>query len=827
MTTYNRVKQVAFIFFLMANIFPTFAQIKGTVSDSKNQPLAFVNIYIENTFTGTTSNEDGIYELSTTKTGTYTIVFQYLGYKTVKEEIQVEKFPFTFDAILYEEKISLDEVIINANENPADKIIRSTIAKREEYLKKMESYKADFYSRGLIRIKDAPEKILGQDIGDLGGGLDSTRSGIIYLSETISKIQFLRPDKLKETITASKVSGKDNGFSFNNAIDVDYNFYNNTIELGNNIISPIANNAFSYYHYKLEGVFYDDKGNLINKVAVIPKRKNDPIFSGFIYIIENQWAIYALELDITGTQARIPAIDIITLKQNFSYSQNESIWAIISQNIDFEYSLFGIKGNGRFIANYSDYEFNAGLSKKSFSREIVSFANEANKKDSIFWKTARPVPLTIEESTDYINKDSIQVIRKSKIYLDSTDTKRNKFKFGNLLSGYNYKNTYKGWSTGISSPVSTLTFNTIQGWNVNIAGYYRKNYDEFKRYLSINGTINYGFSEDRLRGTLTTTYKFNDTSKPFLTLSGGVTTQQFNANNPISTLLNTYFSLYSERNYLKIYDKSFAQISYSDEIFNGLRMGLSVSYERRKPLFNTTDQVWYPKDDKVYTSNNPLDETAYGVAPFITHNILKFSLDARINFEQNYLSYPDSKFNIPNAKYPTLYLGFEKGFASNITDYNFDQIKLRVTQSLDVKDKGQLAYNIKSGKFFNAENIAFVDYQHFNGNQTNIGGGSYLNVFNNLPYYTASSNDAYLEMHAEHDFNGFILGKIPLLNKLNFNLVIGAHTLAVPENKPYQEYTIGLDNIGWGKFRFLRIDYLRSYQSGFQSDAIIFGLKLF
>ena len=90
-----------------------------------------------------------------------------------------------------------------------------------------------------------------------------------------------------------------------------------------------------------------------------------------------------------------------------------------------------------------------------------------------------------------------------------------------------------------------------------------------------------------------------------------------------------------------------------------------------------------------------------------------------------------------------------------------------------------------------------------------------------------STNKSYVELHAEHDFNGFLLGKIPLINKLNFNLIAGAHFLSTPDNKPYQEYTIGIDNIGWGKFRFLRIDYLRSYQSGFQSDAIIFGLKFF
>jgi len=807
--------------------FSSFSQINGIVKDNKNQTLPFVNIYVENTYIGTTSNEEGNYELNIRKADTYTIVFQFLGYKTVKKTVKIETFPYTLDAILAEEEISLNEVVVNSNENPANKIIRKAIEFRKSNLEKINSYKADFYSRGLIRIKNAPEKIFGQDIGDLGGGLDSTRSGVIYLSETISKIEFLRPDKLKEKITGSKVSGDDSGFSFNTAIDVDYNFYDNTIELGNQIISPIANNAFSYYNYKLDGIFYDDKGNLINKVTVIPKRENDPIFAGTIYIVENQWTIYALELDITGTQARIPAADVITIKQDFSYSETDKVWAKISQKIDFKYAIFGIKGDGRFTAVYSNYIFNPEITRKEFGREIVAFEDSANKKDSTFWQAIRPVPLTDEEITDYIKKDSIQVVRDSKTYKDSIDGVNNKFKIGKLFSGYNYSNTYKNWNAGITSPISTFTFNTVQGWNANISAYYRKNYDEYKRYFSLSGTVNYGFSDDRLRGTLAATYKFNNISRPFLTIFGGITTQQFNASEPISKSLNSGFSLFSEQNYMKIYENSFAQIAYSNELFNGFRLNSSISYQNRKALFNTTDQAWYPKDNREYTSNNPLDDTAYGIAPFNNHTIFKLDISGRINFDQDYMSYPDSKFNIPNGKYPTLILGYEKGFSSSISDYNFDQVKGRLTQSFNIRDKGRFQYNLKAGQFFNADNIAFMDYHHFNGNQTHFGEGSYLDVFNNLPYYSMSTNKSYMELHAEHDFNGFLLGKIPLINKLNFNLIAGAHFLSTPDNKPYQEYTIGIDNIGWGKFRFLRIDYLRSYQSGFQSDAIIFGLKFF
>jgi hypothetical protein len=815
-------KRLLVLFLGLASL--SFSQIKGTVTDAKTEALPFVNIFIENTYTGTTTNDAGYYELNVTETKTYTLVFQYLGYKTVKKTVKVEKLPFTLDVILEEENVSLNEVVINTEENPANIIIRQAIAKRKENLEKINNFKADFYSRGLIKIKDAPKKILGQKVEI--DGLDSTRTGIFYLSETISKIEFLQPNLIKENITASKVSGSETGFSFNNAIDVDYNFYNNTIEFGNEIISPIANNAFGYYRYKLDGIFYDDRGNLINKIKVTPKRINDPVFSGFIYIIEDQWAIYAIELDITGTQARIPALDVIRLKQNFSYSETDGVWALISQSLDFKYGILGFNGDGRFTAVYSNYVFNTALTEKDFGRQLVVVEREANKKDSLFWKAIRPVPLTNEEANDYVKKDSIRLVKESKPYLDSIDRANNRLKLGSIL-GYTYQNSQKDFSLGYNLG-RNMAFNTVEGNRVGAGLFFRKNYGDSKRYFQANATVNYGFSDERLRATGAVSYKFNNTSQSFLTLSGGVETKQFSPTDPISELENSVASLLFVENYIKLYERQFAQLSYSEELFNGFRLFSDISYERRNALFNTTDHTFFPQNDKNYTSNNPRDENAFGRAPFDNHNIVKLNVAARINFGQNYMSYPDSKINLTNDNYPSLVLAYEKGFGATNTNYNFDQIKARVYQSFTIANKGKFSYNMKAGKFFNADDVAFMDFQHFNGNQINVSlRGNYTDVFNNLPYYDLSTNDSYLEMHAEHDFNGFILGKIPLLNKLNFNLIVGAHNLATPNNIAYQEYTIGIDNIGWGKYRFLRFDYVRSYQNGFIGDAVVFGLKFF
>jgi hypothetical protein len=322
------------------------AQLKGSITDQDNQPIPFVNIYIENSYTGTTSNEQGDYELALSQPGTYNIVFQFLGFKTQTKTIEIKSFPYVLDVTLLEENISLNEVVISSKENPADRIIRSAIATRKTQLEKINTYSADFYSKGIIRLKNVPKKFLGQEVGDLDGVLDSTRSGILYLSETVSKINYEKPDKLSEKIIASKVSGDSNGFSFNNASDVDYNFYNNTIDMNTEIVSPIAEYAFNYYRYKLEGVFYDNGGRLINKIKVIPRRENDRVFSGVVYIVEDQWGFYGLELSVTGAQIQSPAVDVITFKQNASYDEKNDYWVLRSQTISFKFGFLGFKGNG-------------------------------------------------------------------------------------------------------------------------------------------------------------------------------------------------------------------------------------------------------------------------------------------------------------------------------------------------------------------------------------------------------------------------------------------------------------------------------------------------
>lgn len=184
-------------------------QISGRVSSISGEALAFASIYVQNTSIGTSSNIEGDYELSLAP-GTYQLVFQYIGYQQKVLEISVDQSPQQLDVQLKEESVTLSEVVVRADaEDPAYPIIRKAIAKRPYYKNLVNAYSCDAYIKGVQKLLDAPDKVLGQEIGDMGGSLDSNRQGIVYLSESEAQLFYQRPNQKKEVMISSKVSGND------------------------------------------------------------------------------------------------------------------------------------------------------------------------------------------------------------------------------------------------------------------------------------------------------------------------------------------------------------------------------------------------------------------------------------------------------------------------------------------------------------------------------------------------------------------------------------------------------------------------------------------
>ena len=106
--------------------------------------------------------------------------------------------------------------------------------------------------------------------------------------------------------------------------------------------------------------------------------------------------------------------------------------------------------------------------------------------------------------------------------------------------------------------------------------------------------------------------------------------------------------------------------------------------------------------------------------------------------------------------------------------------------------------------------MEFVDYKHFEGNQTLYMSTDYLNSYKLLPYYTYSTNQWYTELHAEHHFNGFIFNKIPLLKRTRLQEVVGGHALFNDKLSQYYEVNFGIERI----FQLIRVDYVLGYGPG-------------
>ena len=89
-------------------------EVRGRVTDENKQPLIGVDVVLEGTSIGVSTNEKGFYELRNVPIGKQTIVFSYLGFQTLKIRTDVAPNPSGththLDVQLSEELTALQEV---------------------------------------------------------------------------------------------------------------------------------------------------------------------------------------------------------------------------------------------------------------------------------------------------------------------------------------------------------------------------------------------------------------------------------------------------------------------------------------------------------------------------------------------------------------------------------------------------------------------------------------------------------------------------------------------------------------------------------------------
>ncbi|WP_420580588.1 DUF5686 and carboxypeptidase regulatory-like domain-containing protein [Reichenbachiella sp.] len=790
------------------------AELFGTVTDQKGEPLPYATLYLQNTTIGTTTNIEGKYSIELAP-GDYVLIYQYVGYKKQEIPLKVDHRRILLNVVLEPEVLELQEVVVTATgEDPAYAVIREAISKRKYHLEEVEAYNCKVYIKGMQTLDEKPDQVLGVNIP-----LDT---GIVYLSESVSELSVAQPDKIKEVMISSKVSGSHSAFSYNQGSQMLISFYDNLLTFPGlserGFVSPIANNAMMFYDYKLEGTIMESE-HLVNKIKVIPKRKNDPSFQGFIYIMEDSWRIHSVDLKLTK-EHQIEFIDQVNVYQVYAPVQNE-VWMLLSQRFTYYLNVLGFRGNGNFVGIHSEYQIqlneevanSKGVSNSQlfadgyFDNEVLKIEKEANQRDKEYWEDVRPIPLTKIEKVDYLWKDSLQVLMESKSYKDSVDKYANKFNIENLLiGGYFRQQSFKEQYFRFPTIHDLLQYNVVEGAVVNFKTVFTQEKDAIWKY-KITPTVRYGFSSDDFYYKVKFAYQFDPIKRTRTFIEGGKFVSQFNEDAPISPLINSFETLVNRRSYMKLYEKTFAKLYYSSEVVNGITWKATLEYARRNELFNTADYSFFYKEDRNFEPNAPMNAELSSTS-FGTSDALILGTSFYIKFGQKYITRPDQKFNL-DTPYPTLFVYYRKGIPVLGSDVDFDEVALRVFKDVNYGLFGSGNYTAWVGAFLNDDELTFIDYKHHMGNQSVF--ANFGNDHNQLlDYYQFSTSGSWIGLHADHHFNGFILNKLPFIGKSKAQVVGTARYLHTPASSHYFEYGVGLEHL----FKVLRVDFYGASQDG-------------
>ena len=798
-----------------ARLFAQQFTISGKITDEHNNPVPFASIYVKNTSKGTSANSEGVYQLQLSA-GNYELQYKAVGYGQQSRQVNLNGNQ-AINISLQAETYQLKAVTIHAGgEDPAYDIIRKAIKKRKTYLNEVKAYTCDIYIKGLQKLLAAPKKFLGFDVQKATNeaGLDSNRTGIVYLSESESKYSFIRPNKVHEVQVSSKVSGQNRAFSFNRASDLAVNFYENFETwdgLSNRpLVSPIADNALFYYNYKWMGLTVEN-GETINKIQVTPKRAHAPCFEGYIYILDDSWRLSALQLFITK-KANINLVDTLKVNQQFYPVNNNTAWMPASIKFEFTGGLLGFKVGGYYISIYKNYDLEPSFAKTNFA-EVLRI-DKGTYKDSTYWNQQRPIPLTGEEQTDYVNKDKLARKRESKQYLDSLDKANNEVKpMGMLLTGVDVRNRYKKENFHYDGLLGSALYNTVEGFAINYGVSYSKVIDTLNnRSLQLDGHVRYGFSNHLLNGTAGAAIPVDQ--RFTLGIRGGSDITDLNNQQPVSTLVNSLYSLFERQNYQKLYQKQFVSASLSGRVVGGWLAGATVEWANRKSLANTSTYSFFSPQNHQFTSNNPLSP-AQDSPLFPENQSFKIALRTSYNFSDQYETYPSGRRYLP-SKYPTIGINYTKGIKNVLgSDVDYDLLSADISKSnIDMGFYGKTSFFIGAGKFLNANKLYFPDYKHFDGNQL-LAYTPGINRFLLLDYYNFSTPDKYAEGHLEHNFMGFITNKIPLIRKLKLQEIVDVNYLYTPTLKNYTELGFGLQYLN------IRLMYGKSFNSGSNTNSAI------
>ena len=273
--------------------------VRGTIRDQEGLPLAFASVFVSETGAGVVTNNEGDYSISL-PTGSYTLVFQFLGYQTATRAIKVDTDYIDLDVVLQPQAYQLKQVELSASgEDPAYTVMRKAIAKATYHAQQVEAWQAKAYIKGTGKLDNIP-RMFSRPLA--GEGVDTSMA---YTMESISLLTYQRPNIFKERVLSIYTQGDDQGTSPMGYLNS--SFYEEEVASS---VSPLAPNAFNFYTFTLEG-YFTDGDYLVNKIKVVPRSPGDQVFAGYLYIVDDYWSIHSLDLTTSsqGVAITIEQVD--------------------------------------------------------------------------------------------------------------------------------------------------------------------------------------------------------------------------------------------------------------------------------------------------------------------------------------------------------------------------------------------------------------------------------------------------------------------------------------------------------------------------------------
>jgi hypothetical protein len=862
------MKKLFTVFILLGLLFQIKAQgVRGVVYGDDGEPLPFATIYVEETGSGTSTNQEAYYELQL-KEGDYTLQFKFVGYETVRKDITVKNENIRLDVVLPKQSLLLDEVTTTAKAtDPANWMMRKAIAKSSYHRQQIDAYSATVYVKGKGRVTDIPfylKSMLKKE------GIDTET---MIITESVSEVSYRRPNQFSERVI-SVYASKKTDFNANPMRFIAGSFYQDEIA---SVISPLSSKAFRYYRFKHLGAFMD--GNyLINKIKVIPKVPAPNVFEGEIQLVEEDWALFRVDLDAQielGIQVRIQQV-----YQNI----NDLAWMPITHQFDVDGKLMGVGFEGKYLASMSKYniELNPALPRNikildkddaeqgKMKEDIIEEANELVKsdkkekvvvksedladimkdykkaqqdslarqdiigiydykvdssafnQDSNFWAQIRPIPLSTDETRGYAKIDSLNIIQDEKASEDSVkNVKKSSFQFTDILVGGDYRlDSASKLYFKIYNPFLNIHYNTVEGFNIDYSIGLKKfipikydttqKKDEIDRsyfyrnsYALLKPTVRYSVARNKFIGKVLAKYQFKTGDVSFRI---GRYVEQFNDAPAVYPLLNTSFSTIWEQNFMKLYEKDFMKLNYERRFSTKFDMSAELEYEERKRLNNNADfkTIDWKRE---FTPNFPVN----------INPIDEFDGQTALTANVKFYYRPFVKYVIRNGvkrpvtQRPTRFsLEYYKGFKNLAgSDVDFDRLVVGYKDEFDFGAKGKTYFNTNIGAFLNNNNLGFMDYAHFPGNRAFITQNDPVESFRLLDYYRFSTDQIYAQNFIFHRFRKMLITQIPATRFLGLKEGAFLNYLYTPDSNNYAELGYSLDGI----LKFFRIEVATQYEN--------------